>query len=140
MSEPAELTIFYDGACPLCNQEMHHLRALDTSKRIDFFDISTDLQRQRLIQEWPDIEFEQAYRILHGKLPNGELLKGLDVTHKAWSLVGRGFFTAPLRWPLVAPIADRLYLVFAGNRQSISRWFSKTRKPSCRTCSIKERQ
>jgi predicted DCC family thiol-disulfide oxidoreductase YuxK len=34
-----ELTIFYDGGCPLCASEMRHLHRLDSASNITFEDI-----------------------------------------------------------------------------------------------------
>ncbi|MGB1091897.1 MAG: thiol-disulfide oxidoreductase DCC family protein [Oceanobacter sp.] len=132
-----ELTIFYDGQCPLCNREMQHLRKLDISESIELFDISNPELSERLQTEFANIDPVQANRILHGVTANGELLLGLDVTHKAWSLVGKGHWIAPLRWKLIAPISDRIYLLFAKHRQTISalasgRWPSQ----SCKSCSV----
>ena len=38
----AELTIFYDGGCPLCAAEMNHLRKLDSNDSIAYEDIYAD--------------------------------------------------------------------------------------------------
>lgn len=36
----AELTVWFDGACPLCRREIALIRALDRGRRIDFIDIA----------------------------------------------------------------------------------------------------
>ena len=51
---------------------------------------------------------------------NGNVFTGLDVTHKAWSLVGVGWLYAPLRWPVISTIADIGYKIFAKHRYQIS--------------------
>ena len=58
--------------------------------------------------------------ILQGQLENGRYIEGLDVTHKAWSLVGKGYLTAVLRLPIIAFFSDKAYLMFAKNRYRIS--------------------
>jgi predicted DCC family thiol-disulfide oxidoreductase YuxK len=120
-----QLIIFYDGKCPLCANEMRHLARLDKNQVLEFFDI----HNPKLLMQHPDINFTDANNILHGKLATGETLKGLDVTYKAWSLVGKGYFIAPLRWFWLKPIADKVYLWFAKNRFTVSRWV--TGKPRC---------
>lgn len=36
----APLTVWYDGACPLCTREIALMRRLDRARRIDFVDVS----------------------------------------------------------------------------------------------------
>ncbi|MCE3028457.1 MULTISPECIES: thiol-disulfide oxidoreductase DCC family protein [unclassified Salinicola] len=123
----AELTLFYDGACPLCVHEITHLRRLDRHRRIRF----EDIHAADFSQRWPDVDPADASAILLGYY-RGERLRGLDVTHRAWSLVGRGWLTAPLRWPLVKPLADRVYRWFAPRRYLLSGWL--TGRQRCAPC------
>ncbi|MGX5913789.1 thiol-disulfide oxidoreductase DCC family protein [Aliidiomarina sp. Khilg15.8] len=113
----AALTIFYDGGCPLCRNEMRHLEARDEQNQIAFVDI----HQPGFSAQHPEVDKEQANRILQGRSADGTMLYGLDVTHRAWSLAGKGWLTAPLRWPLIRWFADKVYLFFARNRNGISR-------------------
>ncbi|KZN33691.1 thiol-disulfide oxidoreductase DCC family protein [Pseudoalteromonas luteoviolacea] len=115
----SELTIFYDGTCPLCVKEMTALTKRDTKGNIKTVDIYAEE-----FKSYPNINADKANMILHALDKNGNLLLGLDVTHKAWQLVGMGWLYAPLRWPVIKPIADRFYLVFAKNRYRISYWLT----------------
>ncbi|MCM5704044.1 thiol-disulfide oxidoreductase DCC family protein [Larsenimonas salina] len=123
-----ELTLFYDGACPLCVREVRHLTRLDIHGRI----CCEDIQQPDFSTRYPDIDPDEARTILLARDGNDHTLKGLDVTHRAWSLVGRGALTAPLRWPLVRPVADRVYLWFARNRYTISGVLTGKRR--CDSC------
>ena len=114
------LVIFYDGLCPLCTAEMSKLKTLDTAKCLALVDITED----GFSDNYPDIDPREAKKVLHGKL-NGNMLYGLDVTYWAWRLVGKGNWIAPLRWPLIKPLADRCYLFFARHRQPISRFLMR---------------
>ena len=98
----AELKIFYDGGCPLCLSEMKHLMKLDQQQKIDLVDIN----QESFQAKYPNINREKADRILHGQLANGKILLGLDVTHKAWNLVGKGKWIAIIRWPIIRIFAD----------------------------------
>jgi predicted DCC family thiol-disulfide oxidoreductase YuxK len=115
------LRIYYDGLCPLCVNEMRHLERLDQGRKLDLQDISAADFSER----FPHIDPIQADRILHGELEDGTLIYGLDVTVLAWRLAGRGRWVAFLRWPLVQPVADRVYLFFARHRHRISGWFGR---------------
>ncbi|MDK1288447.1 thiol-disulfide oxidoreductase DCC family protein [Pseudoalteromonas umbrosa] len=110
-----KLTIFYDGTCPLCVKEMTALIKRDKAAHIKTVDIHSDE-----FVNYPNIDPNQANLILHALDEQGGLLLGLDVTHRAWQLVGMGWLYAPLRWPLIKPIADQVYLLFAKNRYRIS--------------------
>jgi predicted DCC family thiol-disulfide oxidoreductase YuxK len=37
----AKVTVWYDGACPLCRREIAAMRGLDRRSRIDFIDVSS---------------------------------------------------------------------------------------------------
>lgn len=91
------LILFFDGYCPLCVNEVQHLRRLDKRGVLQF----EDIQHPGVAERWPQIDNAEAGRILL-ELDNGTLFKGLDVTHRAWSLMGLGWLTAPLRWPLLS--------------------------------------
>lgn len=122
-----ELRIYFDGLCPLCVREMHKLRQLDTQQRIDLQDINASDFSIR----FPHIDREQADRILHGELADGRIIKGLDVTCLAWQLAGKGHWFAFMRWPVIRPAADFVYLLFARHRHRISSWFGQRGSVVC---------
>lgn len=126
----AELKIFYDGGCPLCLSEMKHLMKLDQQQKIDLVDIN----QESFQAKYPDINRAKADRILHGQLVNGKILLGLDVTYKAWNLVGKGKWIAIIRWPIIRIFADFAYLQFARHRHFLSRLL--TGKERCESCSL----
>ena len=125
-----DLRIFYDGGCPLCLAEMKQLIKLDRQKKIDLVDIN----QESFEEDYPEIDRQKADQILHGQLADGTILLGLDVTHKAWSLVGKGRWTAIIRWPIIRPLADFAYLKFARHRHFLSRVI--TGKERCQSCNL----
>ncbi|HHF0508604.1 TPA: thiol-disulfide oxidoreductase DCC family protein [Vibrio antiquarius] len=125
-----KLTIFYDGTCPLCAKEMHALKRRYVKQAIKIVDIYSDD-----FSDYPQIDAQKANTILHALNDNNELILGLDVTHRAWQLVGRGWLYAPLRWPLLKPIADWLYLRFANNRYRVSYWLTGSSRCNSGQCS-----
>ncbi len=125
-------TIFYDGTCPLCEKEMHHLQKYDKDGNLSFIDIMED----SFAQQYPDLDWQALNDRIHGMTEDGTMLIGLDATHRAWSEVGKGWLYAPLRWPVIRFFADKAYLVFAKNRYKISYWL--TGKKRCETnCKVK---
>ncbi|MEH6451435.1 MAG: DUF393 domain-containing protein [Psychromonas sp.] len=114
------LTIFYDGQCPMCSQEMKHLKKHDKNDAISLVDIhQVDLELL-----YPDISFGKAMKILHGNY-QGQLLLGLEVTHRAWTLVGKGFWVAPLNWPIFKTVSHWIYLGVAKYRHQVSAFLAK---------------
>ena len=127
------LTIFYDGGCPLCVAEMRHLQKLDSAGNIAF----ENIYETGFSERFPQINKQQADRILHGQTGDGVMLFGLDVTYRAWVLVGKRKWVAILRWPLIKWFADISYLFFARYRYTISRLL--TGQSRCDSCTIDRR-
>lgn len=124
------LTVFYDGRCPLCVREMRQLKQRDQANTIELI----DLHSEQFSPYAGRIDALAANQILHGLTADNQLLLGLDVTHRAWSLVGRGWMTAPLRWPLIRWFADHCYRFFARHRARIA--YMLTGEKECQQCSI----
>jgi len=111
--------------------EIRHLQRLDTHHALDLQDINLSDFSER----FPHIDPAAADKLLHGELPDGSMIYGLDVTCRAWDLVGKGHWFAFMRWPLIRPIADAVYHLFARHRHRISSWV--TGKPRCDTGTCK---
>lgn len=124
-----ELTIFYDSECPLCVYEMQHLQGRDQHRRLAF----EDIHQADFSTRFAHINPASAMAQLHGERRDGRLLLGLDVTACAWALVGVSGFKL-LRWPLIRPLADFAYRLFARHRYRISRWL--TGRARCNRCQI----
>lgn len=116
-----QLTIFYDGNCPLCAREILALRARDEKKRLRF----ENIYAADFIYRYPYIDISSADRILHGQLSDGRMLYGLDVTAKAWALVNSHRWIQILRWPVIRWFADIAYRGFARLRHPIGRLFGR---------------
>ncbi|WP_111980144.1 thiol-disulfide oxidoreductase DCC family protein [Algibacillus agarilyticus] len=115
MYQGENLNIFYDGQCPLCVTEMAHLKRHDSNNVISLIDIHQD----DFARLYPKVKYDEAMRILQGEY-QGRMLLGLAVTHRAWTLVGKGFWVAPLDWPIIKPISHLIYLGMAKYRHPIS--------------------
>ncbi|GGA83564.1 redox protein [Neiella marina] len=125
-----KLTVFYDGTCPLCVKEMNALARYDKKQQIKTVDLYSDE-----FANYPQIDQQKADRVLHAIDDEQQLLLGLDVTHRAWQLVGKGWMYAPLRWKWIKPLADRCYLYFANNRYEISMWLTGSARCNKDSCS-----
>lgn len=124
-----KLTIYYDGNCPLCSLEMKKLKLCDNNQRI----ILVDLQQDDFNTRFPHIDVTRALQILHGEY-QGKLLLALDVTHRAWTLVGRGVLVAPLQFPIIKQVAHVSYLLLAKYRYPISNFLYQHFGIGTKTC------
>ncbi|MDX1573845.1 MAG: DUF393 domain-containing protein [Methylophaga sp.] len=122
-----QLTIFFDGDCPLCAKEINALQARDSLHQLKFENIYDDSFASR----YPDIDIVKADRVLHGQLPDGSMIYGLDVTANAWKLVNAHHWIQMLRWPVIRWFTDIGYRLFAGLRHPIGRLMGRGK-----TCDI----
>lgn len=122
MSE-AEITILYDGECPLCTRELAMLKRIDRRRgRLGAIDIAAvGFDASRYGRDW-----ETLMGRIHGVLPDGSVIEGVEVFRRAYAAVGRGWV---LRWtslpPFVRPV-DAAYRWFARNRLRLT-----GRQPEC---------
>lgn len=132
-----KLRLFYDGFCPLCVAEMNKLKAYDKHKNLVF----EDIQLPDFHERFPNLSWQDLNDRIHGQLPDGRLITGLDVTYLAWKHVGKGWVYAPLRWPIIKWFADGFYKFFARYRYTISFLLTgKKRYQSCASCSMNQKK
>jgi predicted DCC family thiol-disulfide oxidoreductase YuxK len=111
------LTLLYDGACPVCELEMSHLRARCVDGRLVFVDISApgfDAARYGLT-------LAQLNAEIHALRPDGSVLTGAEVLRLAYDAAGLGWVLRATAWKPLKPAFDAAYRVFARHRQTISR-------------------
>jgi predicted DCC family thiol-disulfide oxidoreductase YuxK len=111
----AELTVLYDGACPLCCREVRLLRRRDqqhngNSPRLAFVDIDA---ANYVPADYAGIDYRQAMGRIHAIGSTGEVVRDLAVFRQAYALVGLGWLLAPSGWPLLNRLADALYGLWA---------------------------
>ena len=75
---------------------------------------------------------EQILEQIHGVLPCGEVVHGMEVFRKAYAAVGWGWLVAPTAWPVIRLLCDRAYRWFARNRLRITGRSAKC-KEACLT-------
>lgn len=111
--------MLYDGACPFCSREAALLRRADTGARVHFVDISEpafDPAPYGLARADVDAQ-------LHFFGEDGHLFRAMDAVRAAYRATGMGWRMAWTGAPLLRPVFDRLYRVFARNRLRWGRWF-----------------
>ncbi len=107
-----DIEVFFDGACPLCTREIDLLRRLDHRGRIRFTDISAaDFDAAATGVSW-----QRLMDRIHGRLPDGTLVEGVEVFRRLYGAVGFSRLVAVSRLPGVAHLLDLAYRSFARNR------------------------
>ena len=121
-----DLTLLFDGGCPLCVREVRFLERRDRSRngsspRIAFIDIDADDYNPAA---YGGISYRDAMGRIHAIGADGTVLRDVAVFRRAYELIGLGWLYAPTRWPVVGPLADWAYGIWA-------RWrLVLTRRPS----------
>lgn len=69
---------------------------------------------------------------IHGVLPDGTLVKGMEVFRRAYEAVGLGWLPAPTRWPILRSFSDAAYAWFARNRLRLTRRTGQCEYGRCR--------
>ncbi|CAD79100.1 MAG TPA: DUF393 domain-containing protein [Rhodopirellula baltica] len=111
-SSSHKVEVFYDGECPLCLREIKLLKWLDRKNRIQFTDIAADDFNAAEYEKTP----AQFMDEIHGRLPDGQWIIGVEVFRQLYSAVGLGPLVWPTRLPGISHALDFGYQVFAKNR------------------------
>lgn len=126
--EAWRIKLFVDGACPVCKQEMRWLRRLDKGRgHIIFEDISDPSFDAANF----GLDNKQVILRMYGILPDGQVVQSMTAFRSAYSAVGFGWLLAPTGWPVLRPICDLCYLIFAKIRPRLN--FKGNNKDSCTT-------
>lgn len=111
-----EIEVFYDGECPLCTREILMLRGLDRRHRIRFVDIAAEgFDAASVGATW-----EALMDRIHGRLPDGTLIEGVEVFRRLYAAVGYSRLVALTRLPGVSQLLDFAYDAFAKHRLKLT--------------------
>ncbi len=89
------------------------MRKRDGGKALNLVDISApDFNAESY-----GISREAADGKLHAFTVEGEMLTAMAAIRAAYRAIGWGWVYAPTGWPVLKPICDRLYRLFARNRK-----------------------
>ena len=109
------LTLLYDGGCPLCLREVTFLQGRDArlhpqQRRLAFVDIDAADYNPAA---HGGISYREAMGRIHGLTGDGTVLRDVAVFREAYRLVGLGWLYAPTDWPLLRPVVDVAYGIWA---------------------------
>ncbi len=120
---PPRGALLYDGACPFCSHEAALLKRADAAGHVRFVDISQpsfDPAAYGLTRADVDAQLH----FIDGK---GRVHRAMDAVRAAYRAAGVGWRMAWTGAPLIRPVFDRLYRVFARNRLRWGAWLARQR-------------
>lgn len=118
MTQPIALTVWFDGACPLCRREIALMRRLDRRGVIEFVDVQSPqsvcpLDRAALLARF------------HAQETGGEIVSGAAAFAAMWRAIP---LLRPLglaaRWKPILRALERLYLAFLKVRPRLAAWLA----------------
>lgn len=122
MAQLEKLTLFYDGACPLCQAEILFLSSRNQANLLDFVDIHSEQFDSAKV----GVSCEAALAAMYGQFASGKLIQGVAVFPEAY----RRADLPRLAWffsrKSLQPFLKLGYQFFAKNRHTISSLFGPT--------------
>jgi predicted DCC family thiol-disulfide oxidoreductase YuxK len=124
-----DVEVFYDGECPLCTREIDMLRRRDDRRRIVF----TDIAASGFDPASVGLDHATLMNRIHGRLPSGEIVEGVEVFRRLYTAIGFGRLVAATRLPGISQVFDVAYNLFANNRLRLTGRCEKTEEGVCAT-------
>lgn len=115
LNQPSwEIKLLYDGECPLCLREVNFLQNHDGGRgKVAFVDIAADDYSP---EENGGIDFETAMGRIHGVLPDGTVIKNVEVFRRVYEALGMGWVYAITKLPILGALANFIYGIWADLR------------------------
>jgi predicted DCC family thiol-disulfide oxidoreductase YuxK len=115
--EPPELTLYYDGHCPLCVAEVEFLQSRNAQGQLAFVDVT----QSEFEAAGHNISCEAAMAQIHGRTADGKVLVGVPVFATAYRLAKLPVLAWVLSRRWLMPVLQPAYVLFAKHRQAISK-------------------
>ncbi len=116
--ESWQIELLYDGECPLCLREVNFLKRRDAGRGLVAF---VDIAGDRYIPEaHGGVDFETAMGRIHAVLPDGTVIKNVEVFRRVYEILGMGWIYAVTKLPIIGSIVDWLYGIWADWRLAVT--------------------
>lgn len=113
-----QIKLLYDGECPLCVREVNFLQKRDAGRGlVAFVDIADDHYNP---EENGSVDFETAMGRIHAVLPDGTVIKNVEVFRQVYEVLGIGWVYAATKWPIIGSVVDWLYELWADRRLAMT--------------------
>ncbi len=115
---PADLTVFYDGACPLCRREIALYQNSTGARKICW----TDVSRVQGDLVMPGLSKDQALARFHVMQRNGTIVSGAEAFVTLWNNLPKFRFLAAVRnSKSIMRCLERAYIFFLHVRPTMQR-------------------
>ena len=127
--KPAELTVYYDGGCPLCRADIAHYRRGAGAERIAFVDGGRDTPPAA---RGPDLDRAAALARFHARGADGRLVSGATAFARLWRVLpgwrwlGRLVDLHVFGLRPVLPLAEAVYRLSLPLRPRLARLLART--------------
>jgi len=113
-----QIELLYDGQCPLCLREVNFLQMRDAGRGlVAFVDIADDRYSP---EAHGGVDFETAMGRIHAVLPDGTVIKNVEVFRRVYEILGMGWIYAATKLPIIGSIVDKLYEIWADWRLTLT--------------------
>ena len=112
-----KLTLFYDGACPLCQAEILFLSGRNQAGLLNFVDINSKAYDPLKV----GVSCEEALAAMYGQYADGTLIHGVTVFPEAYRRADLPSLAWIFSRKSIQPVLKMGYRFFAKNRHAISR-------------------
>ena len=113
-----QLSVYFDGLCPLCSHEIEIYRRKDIDGQIRFVDIADP----RFDAKSEGLDPEHVHKKFHVKTPDGQLVEGVSAFVEIWKHLDIWYPLQALAGSrLSRPLLDIGYNVFAKVRPFLRR-------------------
>ncbi len=113
-----QIKLLYDGECPLCLREVNFLRQKDAGQgKVKFVDIASEDYSP---EDNQGIDYETAMATIHAILPDGKVIKNVEVFRRVYEILGMGWVYAITKIPVIGFIADKIYGIWAKFRLQLT--------------------
>jgi predicted DCC family thiol-disulfide oxidoreductase YuxK len=106
------LTVYFDGACPICRREIDLMKWFNRKSHLRFVDFSVPSYR-------PDehgLNPSDLGRVIHARWADDSIITGVEVFREMWEGVGFGLLARVARRPRINALLVKAYAWFARNR------------------------
>ena len=131
-----KLTLFFDGACPLCQAEILFLSGRNQANLLEFIDINSEKYDPLKV----GVSCEEALAAMYGQYADGTLINGPAVFPEAYQRANLPTLAWLFSRKIAQPTLQIGYRFFAKNRHAISRvlgpvalWLVKSRLSKAQT-------
>lgn len=121
---PRELTVLYDGACPLCRREIGLYQRIGKDAPVRFCDVSQSAPADQATSDLPPgLTRPQLLARFHVRYSDGEVLDGAAAFVALWrNLPGWRWLAQLARIPGMLWLMERSYRAFLRVRPRVQRW------------------